>query len=81
MHERLAYARVVARVCRWPPPSPVHLNGERKVIGVLRGYDPFMNIVLDDAVEVVSSTERNALGMIVRACGARGRGRMLPRPC
>jgi len=44
----------------------VQLNGQRKVVGVLRGYDPFMNIVLDEAVEVVSATERNNLGMIVR---------------
>ena len=27
--------------------------------GVLRGFDPFMNIVLDEAVEAVSSNEKN----------------------
>ncbi|KAI9593641.1 hypothetical protein BDF19DRAFT_471792 [Syncephalis fuscata] len=43
----------------------IQLNGTRKVTGVLRGYDPFMNIVLDDAVEEVSSSERNNIGMIV----------------
>lgn len=27
------------------------LNGSRQVSGVLRGFDPFMNIVVEDAVE------------------------------
>jgi small nuclear ribonucleoprotein G len=43
----------------------IQLNGTRKVTGVLRGYDPFMNIVLDEAVEEVSSSERHNIGMIV----------------
>ena len=34
--------------------------------GVLRGFDPFMNIVLDEAVEGVSSNEQNNVGMVVR---------------
>ena len=34
--------------------------------GVLRGFDPFMNIVLDEAVEGVSSNEKNNVGMVVR---------------
>ena len=29
----------------------IQLNGKRTVIGVLRGYDVFLNIVLDDAYE------------------------------
>ena len=33
--------------------------------GVLRGFDPFMNIVLDEAVEAVSSNEKNNVGMVV----------------
>jgi len=41
------------------------LNAGRVVTGVLRGYDQFMNIVLDQAVEVRSPTERQELGMIV----------------
>jgi len=44
----------------------VKLNGSRKVTGVLRGFDPFLNIVLDDAMEEVSATERHNIGMIVR---------------
>mmetsp|Transcript_467 Transcript_467/g.601 ORF Transcript_467/g.601 Transcript_467/m.601 type:complete len:81 (-) Transcript_467:79-321(-) len=29
----------------------IRLNGNRQVIGVLRGFDQFMNIVLENAVE------------------------------
>lgn len=36
--------------------------------GVLRGFDPFMNIVLDEAVENVSSSEKNEVGMVVSLC-------------
>ncbi|KAK9454926.1 hypothetical protein V1511DRAFT_501349 [Dipodascopsis uninucleata] len=43
----------------------VQLNGSRKVIGVLRGYDVFLNIVLDDAVEEKSGGERVPIGTIV----------------
>jgi len=41
------------------------LNGNRQIVGVLRGYDAFMNIVLDNATERVSPTEKNELGMVV----------------
>jgi small nuclear ribonucleoprotein G len=30
---------------------PVQLNGTRKVVGTLRGYDQFMNVVLENAIE------------------------------
>jgi small nuclear ribonucleoprotein G len=43
----------------------VQLNGARKVIGVLRGYDVFLNIVLDDAVEEKANGERARLGTVV----------------
>ncbi|GBE60881.1 small nuclear ribonucleoprotein [Babesia ovata] len=42
----------------------VHLNGSRHVVGVLRGYDTFMNIVLDNALEI-NGDEQVKLGMIV----------------
>ena len=41
------------------------LNGNRTVQGVLRGFDQFMNITLEDTVELVSSTESNKIGMVV----------------
>ncbi|EEA22152.1 small nuclear ribonucleoprotein [Talaromyces pinophilus] len=43
----------------------VQLNGNRKVIGILRGYDVFMNIVLDDAVEEKADGGKDRLGMVV----------------
>ena len=39
------------------------LNGNRCVRGVLRGYDQFMNVVLEQAVEV--DTEEKSIGMVV----------------
>lgn len=41
------------------------LNAGRTVTGTLRGYDQFMNIVLEDATEVRSPTEKTPLGTIV----------------
>lgn len=41
------------------------LNGNRSVSGTLRGFDVFMNVVLDDATEDVSPTEKARLGMVV----------------
>jgi small nuclear ribonucleoprotein G len=43
----------------------VTLNGNRTVEGVLRGYDQFMNIVLDDCVESGADGEARKLGMSV----------------
>mgnify|MGYP002789236513 FL=1 len=51
----------------------LQLNAKRKVQGVLRGYDAFMNLVLDEAYEVVEmppgtqqgEPERKAIGMVV----------------
>merc|ERR1712018_743595 len=45
----------------------VHLkiNGNRAVEGILRGFDPFMNLVLDETIEFTKSGERNAIGMTV----------------
>ncbi|KAK1462470.1 LSM domain-containing protein [Colletotrichum paranaense] len=42
----------------------VQLNGSRKVIGVLRGYDVFLNIVLDEAVEEKEGGEKVRIGMV-----------------
>lgn len=46
-------------------PHLVKLNGNRTVIGILRGFDPFMNLVIDEAVEDVSAQQKNNIGMVV----------------
>lgn len=43
----------------------VQLNGSRKVMGILRGYDVYLNIVLDEALEVKSGDTREPIGMVV----------------
>lgn len=48
----------------------VHLSGGRRVVGVMRGYDTFMNVVLDNALELrgrpgSQQVEKNELGMVV----------------
>ncbi|XP_071949021.1 small nuclear ribonucleoprotein G-like [Antedon mediterranea] len=40
------------------------VNGNRKVTGVLRGFDPFMNLVIDEAVEE-RGNEKHEIGMVV----------------
>src|SRR5690554_6461515 len=42
------------------------LNGSRKVEGTLRGYDQFMNVVLDNTVEQLPNSETKQIGMVVR---------------
>ncbi|KAH7283315.1 hypothetical protein KP509_34G000700 [Ceratopteris richardii] len=42
----------------------IKLNANRVVVGTLRGYDQFMNLVLDGTVEV-NGNERNEIGMVV----------------
>ncbi|KAH9840492.1 Small nuclear ribonucleoprotein G [Teratosphaeria destructans] len=43
----------------------VQLNGSRKVMGTLRGYDVFLNLVLDEATESKPNNEKVRLGMCV----------------
>lgn len=43
----------------------IKLNGNRTINGTLRGFDQFMNLVLDETVEQVSATEHNSIGMVV----------------
>jgi small nuclear ribonucleoprotein G len=43
----------------------VKLNAKRVVSGRLRGFDHFLNLVLDDTVEEVSATEKKDVGLIV----------------
>ena len=46
-------------------PIKLHLNGDRHVNGILKGYDPFMNIVLDEAIELKNKNQERKLGTIV----------------
>ena len=41
------------------------LNAGRVVSGVLRGFDQFMNLVLDETLEHVSPDEQQGIGMVV----------------
>ncbi|XP_032524948.2 probable small nuclear ribonucleoprotein G [Danaus plexippus] len=43
----------------------IKLNAGRAVTGVLRGFDPFMNLVLDESVEDCKDGQRNNIGMVV----------------
>ena len=49
------------------------LNGNRTVVGVLRGFDPFMNLVIDEAYEATRAGEKRPIGMVV----ARGNSIMM----
>lgn len=40
------------------------MNANRMVVGTLRGFDQFMNLVIDNTVEV-NGDERNDIGMVV----------------
>ena len=41
------------------------LNGQRKVAGVMRGFDQFMNVVLDEAEEIPADGDPTEIGMVV----------------
>ena len=43
----------------------VKLNGARMVSGILRGFDPFMNLVIDEGVETTKQGEQHTIGMVV----------------
>lgn len=40
----------------------LQLNGKRKIAGVLKGYDIFLNVVLDSAVEITKNGNNIPLG-------------------
>jgi len=47
-------------------PFLVSLNGKRKVLGILRGYDQFLNLVLEETVEIDSATNQSKeIGTVV----------------
>eukprot|EP00051_Salpingoeca_urceolata_P027121 m.480116 g.480116 ORF g.480116 m.480116 type:complete len:77 (-) comp21702_c0_seq1:118-348(-) len=41
------------------------LNGGHTVTGILRGFDPFMNVVLDQTAEQVPESDDKPMGMVV----------------
>lgn len=47
----------------------VHIQGGRAVSGVLRGYDMFLNLVIDQAYEELGAGERKPAGMVVSCAG------------
>lgn len=42
----------------------IKLNANRVVVGTLRGFDQFMNLVIDNTVEL-NGNENNEIGMVV----------------
>ena len=56
---------------QFPPLSmracTVKLNGNRTINGTLRGFDQFMNLVLDETMEVVSAAHHGPL-LYTRTC-------------
>lgn len=45
----------------------VHLQGGRKVSGTLRGFDIFLNLVLDEAMEETTPAQKHPIGNVVRS--------------
>ncbi|NXT23316.1 RUXG protein, partial [Syrrhaptes paradoxus] len=41
------------------------LNGGHHVQGILRSFNPFMNLVIDECVEMASGGQQNNIGMVV----------------
>ncbi len=43
----------------------IRMNASRRIVGVLRGYDQFMNLVLEDVEEITQNEEKVPLGTIM----------------
>ena len=43
----------------------IKMNGNRRVSGVLRGYDQFLNLVLEDATEDAADGRKTPIGMVI----------------
>ncbi|XP_047600482.1 small nuclear ribonucleoprotein G-like [Lutra lutra] len=41
------------------------LNGGRHVQGILQEFDPFMNLMIDECMEMATSGQQNNTGMVV----------------
>lgn len=49
----------------------IQVQGGRKVSGILRGFDIFLNIVLDDSLEETVAGQKSPLGQVVGLFGLR----------
>ena len=38
----------------------LRLNADRRIAGIMKGYDQYMNIVLDEAIEITKTTSGTA---------------------
>jgi small nuclear ribonucleoprotein G len=47
----------------------IQVQGGRKVSGVLRGFDIFLNIVLDDSMEETVPGKKTPIGQVVSFLG------------
>jgi small nuclear ribonucleoprotein G len=43
----------------------IHLQGGRKISGILRGFDIFLNLVIDDALEETVAASKHPIGTVV----------------
>ena len=48
----------------------VKMNGNRRVVGVLRGYDDFMNLVLDETFDATKDPADQSLPLGTVVCAA-----------
>ena len=46
----------------------IHLQGGRKISGILRGFDIFLNLVVDDALEETVAASKHPIGTVVSTC-------------
>ena len=37
----------------------LRMNGDRRIAGIMKGYDQYMNIVLDEAIEIAKPGQTN----------------------
>lgn len=43
----------------------IQLNGKRCISGVVRGYDPFLNLVLDECTDETDKEHKQSIGKCV----------------
>ena len=43
----------------------IRLNANRRIVGVLRGYDQFMNLVMEDVQEYAPQDEKIPIGTVM----------------